>query len=485
MKSINISKLLTAAMLLVLAAASCSYSDISAGKATDNGPLIRGFEPDKYGYAVWDIENSRLVMDHNLNADFIPASVTKLMTALFALEVLGKDYVFKTEILYTGSISDGIVTGDLYIRGGGDPELSVYALSRLAAALKEKNIRGINGNFYFDDSALAPEVMLDPNMPGYAPYNCGISGLNLNSNTVLAVRRNDRSGNSFTYTFLPPADSIAAVKYDDKPVFPYVSYRFASGRETWLLPSKRILDARHELPVKNTGSFTAWTFYRLCMERGIRLKAPVRGTTPGGAKNLCSHESRPLSEIVPDMLKTSDNLTAEVLGRLAAQKYSGSGNMQMNFVDATAHFYSREFSKVEWDSMSLFSASGLASFNRLSPAQVLAVLIAISRDFEPESILSMSGENGTLRSRFDTPDYAYRIYAKTGSIYYCSSLAGVFYASSGRKYLFTVFINDKAARHSFDSKKIKDVYDSVEAEKWYRRASEGIDDFMTGIISSL
>ena len=185
--------------LSVLILLSCGHADYSAGTPLNSGPLIEGFEAGDYGYAVYDIEEEKLVMDHNIDSVFIPASVTKLFTALFAIEILGKDHEFKTEILCTGPVRDGIIHGDLYIRGSGDPELTVSDLAGLARKLRAKGIRGITGRFCYDESLFQGEDCLDPTMPLYAAYNSGIGALNLNRNTVQLVRRKNKNSDTFTY----------------------------------------------------------------------------------------------------------------------------------------------------------------------------------------------------------------------------------------------------------------------------------------------
>lgn len=469
------------AMLIFL---SCGPGDFSPGRATGSGPSIEGFQGSDYGYAVYDIEKASLVMDHNPDMAFIPASVTKLFTALFALDVLGNDFVFKTEVLYTGSISDGIINGDLYIRGSGDPELTVYQLSQLARRLREKGIRGITGNFFYDESAMPGEDTLDPDMPQYAHYNSGIGALNLNRNTIFLIRRNDKTENASTYEFLPSVPSITSQVYTEKGTFPFVSYSFTQGRENWLVPEKRLLATRQLLPVKKTAIFTAWTFLRLCGINGVKLKAPLPGTAPGNSKRLCAHESRTLHEIIPDMLKNSDNLASEIIGRSALKKYN-EGKNPVTFAGAVAEYFSGRFRSVNWDDFILKNASGLSSEGRLTPLETIAVLMALSKEYQPEDFLPMSGESGTLKSRLDSPDTAFKIFAKTGSIYYSSSLAGVVYGASGKRYIFAVFIDSREQRKSFDMKKVKDVNDSIIAEKWSKKASTGVDTFMNVIIQLL
>jgi len=462
---------------------SCGNSSYSPGKPVNSGPAIGGFDSSDYGYAVYDIENSALVMDHNINSAFIPASVTKLMTSVFALETLGKGYRFSTDILHTGSIEEGIIRGDLYIKGSGDPELSAYSLSLMAAGMRSKKIRGLTGGFYYDESIMPGEDHLDPGMSDCATYNSGIGAINLNKNAINLVRRSGSDG-SFTYEFVPSVPSITFVTYDEKPVFPFVSYSFTSGREIWKVPSVKVLSSRHTLPVKKTALFTAWNFYNMCMINGIKLNEPRPGKTPDNAELLYRHRSRPLQEIIPDMLQESDNLTAEVLGRAALSKYRGA-DFSLSFTDAASEFFRHEFPLVGWEGFIINNASGLSSASRITPEETVTVLISLYHNYGIENMLSMSGESGTLRNRLEEPGTIYRVYGKTGTIFYASALAGLVYGSSGRRYIFAVFINDRKRRSHIDSKASKGLNDSIEAGRWTKRATDAIDKFVEGIISIL
>lgn len=473
------------ASALALSLLCCGGDPDSPGTPVNSGPPVDGFSTQDYGYAVYDIESRRLVMDHNIYSPFIPASVTKLVTAIFAIETLGPDFKFSTDIYYTGKISKGTITGDIYIKGNGDPELSVSELALLAVKLKDEGVSAVQGNFYYDESEIKPQESMDFNMADYAPYNSGIGALNLNKNIVQVTRRNSENSNSFYYEFLPPVSFITSEMNDTAPVFPFVSYRYINRKETWLLPSKKILAPRYQLPVKHTGVYTASVFSLLCSARGIKLKQPIPGEIPGNSKKLCSITGRTLSEIIPDMLISSDNLTAEILGRTAAKEYSRDADRSATFPEAADSFFREKFSTVKHDGFILANASGLSTSNRLTPEQAVAVLIAFSRDYSMEEILPMSGESGTMRYRLDTPETAYRVYAKTGSLSYSSALAGMFYGASGKKYLFVVFIDSKGNRAALDSKKLRDLADSEAAGKWSKKASDSADAFISTIIRTL
>jgi D-alanyl-D-alanine carboxypeptidase/D-alanyl-D-alanine-endopeptidase (penicillin-binding protein 4) len=451
--------------------------------AVNMGPALPGFVSSDYGYAVYDVENRRSVMNHNFYLPFIPASVTKLVTAVLAIETLGRGFRFSTEIFYTGKISDGVINGNIYLKGDGDPELSISELAALARRLAHKGVKEVNGNFYYDESAFSSHDMLDPDMSDYAPYNSGIGALNLNRNTVHVLRSDNKDNNSFTYEFLPPVKTITSELNSSDAPFPFVSYTYKNRKETWLLPAKKITAKRQPLPVKHSGSYTASVFKLLCSIYGLRLNDPLPGEVPKNSRKLCSHESRTLDQMIQSMLVYSDNLTAEILGRVSCKKYAG--NAERAFPAAVDLFFREKFPLITHGGFILTNASGLSTQNRLTPEQTIAVLIYLSRKYPLEEILPMSGETGTLKYRFDSPDTAYRVYAKTESISYSSALAGLFYGASGKKYLFVLFIDNKQSRAFLDSRKPREKSELDSAAKWSKRASDAADQFISNLIRTL
>ena len=125
-----------------------------------------------------------LLYSHNPGSKLIPASITKLVTSGLALTELGLDYKFKT-IVYTddSNIGDGIINGNLYLKGYGDPDLNSSDIIYLAKLIKEKNIKEITGNIiydesYFDDKYIGLGYAGDTD-PRYWPY---VTALNLDKN---------------------------------------------------------------------------------------------------------------------------------------------------------------------------------------------------------------------------------------------------------------------------------------------------------------
>jgi len=292
--------------LLIISFSGCStsYEDIHFGNYTGKSPAVNGFSQENFGYLIYDTESEKIVKGHNIRKAFIPASVTKLFTALFAAETLGTDYIFSTELSYNGSIKKGILKGDLYLKGSGDPELSIDGLLTLVKSLKQKKIKEIQGNFYFDESSFTPREMLDRDMPVDAYYNSGISPLSFNSNIIYALQNRNSKWQIISSDFLPPLQTFSSYIYTENLPYPYLKFRLTGDKETWGLPQKNLWENRQQLPVKRPGLYTAETLRQLCTIHGIKLPIPRSGITGSGTKTISTYESRSLTDIIKNMLFT-------------------------------------------------------------------------------------------------------------------------------------------------------------------------------------
>ena len=106
------------------------------------------------GWMLMDLDTNEVLDQGSADRGFAPASVAKLPTAAFALDALGPDYRFTTRLVSSGSVSGGRVKGDLILKGSGDPELDTDALMPLVSRLTARGIKGVDGRFGVDASAL-------------------------------------------------------------------------------------------------------------------------------------------------------------------------------------------------------------------------------------------------------------------------------------------------------------------------------------------
>ena len=256
-----------------------------------------------------------------------PASTAKLLTAEAALEVLGPEHRFTTELLATGPVANGVLRGDLVLRGGGDPNLQVPDLLELAGALARAGIRRVDGRLVVDDSLLAhpPSIGADDFPPNDA-YNAGIGALTVGFDRVrLRWRRDpDGSGDVLAWTVPPLAEAgIALAPPRSLPRGAVASDTDAKGRSTWLLAPERSASGSTDLPVRDSGLQAGALFRAFSARLGVRLPPPVRGTPTGPLQRLAAHESRPLVEMLGDMLRYSNNQMAELIGLATSRRLVG------------------------------------------------------------------------------------------------------------------------------------------------------------------
>ena len=122
--------------------------------STINRAVKNNFGDTTASITIRDISTGKVVYSYNSNTGIKPASNTKTITGAAALEYLGENYRFKTQLLHTGTISNKTLNGDLYLRGEGDPTLQYADFVTFANTLKKKGITTVKGNLYADDTWL-------------------------------------------------------------------------------------------------------------------------------------------------------------------------------------------------------------------------------------------------------------------------------------------------------------------------------------------
>jgi D-alanyl-D-alanine carboxypeptidase/D-alanyl-D-alanine-endopeptidase (penicillin-binding protein 4) len=466
-----------------------NYSDISFESVPASEETLSNFSKDNYGYIIYDIESKQTVKAHNINKEFIPASITKLFTAFFANEVLGKDFTFSTELSYSGKISGNKLFGDIYLKGSGDPELSLNGLIFLIKDLKRLSIAEVTGNFYIDETLFPPKEEISKDMSNYATYNAGTGPLSFNSNIIYALQRRDTKGKIIAADLLPALPSFESYIYDFDKSHPPIKYSAKNGKSIWLLPDKNLWESRQPLPIKNPAIYTGEIFQYLCNVHGINISQPKNVNGTYSSKNISKYKSKPLYSINKNMLYYSNNITAELIYTVASKKYNYVEPRHALALTPIEIFYRKNFTGIDWSNFKITNGSGLTKLNRATPAQTAAVLLYIEKadkeNFRLEDILPVSGWEGTMVGRLNKPETAFRIYGKTGSIFYASALAGLFYAKSGKRYIYSAYVDDKSKRDEYDQKTEKTNIDHSAAVLWSKQATAAIDEFICKMIEEL
>ncbi|MEX3314239.1 D-alanyl-D-alanine carboxypeptidase/D-alanyl-D-alanine-endopeptidase [Sulfitobacter sp. PS-8MA] len=387
-------------------------------------------------FAVVDVDSGIWLEAANANMGIPPASSAKAITALYALDVLGPEHVFETQLIATGEIVDGVVQGDLILAGGGDPTLDSDNLGVMAEKLKAAGITGVTGGFkvYQGIYPLAP--VIDPEQPDQVGYNPGLSGIALNYNRVHFEweRGSDgydvtMEGRSLRYR---PAVRIATMEVVDRrgPVY---TYEDKAGRDVWTVAKGALgKNGARWLPVRKPGLYAGDAFVTIAKSLEIDLpEAEIIDSLPGG-KALIVHTSADLRSILKDMLKYSTNLTAEMVGMAASVARAGP----LDSLRASAAEMNRwSVEKLGMENPQMVDHSGLSDDSKMTARDMAGALGRIHGTGLRPILKPVYLRDDRGRPERDSP---IKIDAKTGTLNFVSALAGFVTTPEGRVLAFAV-----------------------------------------------
>ncbi|MGI9420382.1 MAG: D-alanyl-D-alanine carboxypeptidase/D-alanyl-D-alanine endopeptidase [Geminicoccaceae bacterium] len=423
-------------------------------------------------YVVVDLDRGTTIAQHDADRDHIPASSAKLATAVVALQLLGPDHRFRTELRATGPIENGVLKGDLVLKGGGDPVLDIPDLLPLIEALARLPLRRIEGQFLIDDALLPRFAEIEPSQPTEAAYNPGLGALSLAFNRVNLRWKNGKTPSFETLPHLDEA-SFQGAKPDRLPPTGVQLKRFDGQKAVWQLADRGARRSKRSLPVKDPGLYAGRVFADLAALHAIDLPAPKRiSDRPAEGRLIAVHESRTLRELVRDMLWYSNNLVAELIGLAAARTVDPVAASLETSAGVVLSTLERQLSDTSWDKARLDNHSGLSNKARLSPEQLAAILRHGWNEGMLSSLLPASGWSGTLARRFNDPDQAFRIWAKTGSMNYVATLGGYLLSPSHGPAAFVIMISNEKARAAYDSQPRRTRDGEKKARAWKGGAEE-------------
>ncbi|HSK20110.1 MAG TPA: D-alanyl-D-alanine carboxypeptidase/D-alanyl-D-alanine-endopeptidase [Longimicrobiales bacterium] len=456
------------------------------GLAAQQTPLPRGVaelieraphDRAHWGIAVSDAATGETLVGHNADRLFIPASNTKLVVAAAAAHYLDPDFRYTTTLESTGEIVDGVLRGDLVLRGTGDPTISGrYAddmldiPDALADSLHARGIRRIEGAVVADESHWDGDYVR-PDWEGYDLlwwYAAPVSALGFNDNAIDFTIAPGSAGGPATITWRPQTDFFAFVnRTTTTPPGTRSTLDFTriAGTDTIIAYGNIAADAsRHtEYFAVDDPARYAGTVLREALERaGIavadRTVRVVRGRSPimGDRRDveaarhtvLAAHRSVPLPRLIAPVLQTSQNWFAEQLLKTIGRETAGEGSWSSG-LDAERRFLI-DIVGVDSTAFRLRDASGLSSGNLLTPAALVRILAYMDRTprmAPARAALPVSGgRTGSLRLRLE--DLAGRVAGKTGSINNVDSLSGYLTADSGRMLIFAIVANNSGQSSS-------------------------------------
>lgn len=407
-----------------------------------------------FGIQIRSLESGEIVYERNPDLTLNPASNTKLLTSAAALVKLSPEYRFHTRVYTRGSLRNGVLEGDIYLKGSGDPTFSYEGLLRLAQDAYNAGIRSISGDVVGDESFFDAEREFSGWHDFKAAYSSKISALSLNKNIVtLRVKPAHRSGLAPQVILDPPTTYVKiqnkAVTHSSNRVrASFLPSEESATGETLVVQGRVSARSRYGVSaaiyVNNPSLFTTTSFKNALEQMGITVRgAAVIGTIPKNAALLSVYESEPLPSIISEANKASDNFVAEQLLKTLGAEVLGAPGTTAKGVQAVQEFLAEL--DIPQHAYFLENGSGLSRNNRLSPKQIVTLLTYMYDNFavraEYLSSLAVAGVDGTLRRRMRDTQAERRLRAKTGAINSVSCLSGYAASQENEVFAFSIMMN--------------------------------------------
>jgi D-alanyl-D-alanine carboxypeptidase/D-alanyl-D-alanine-endopeptidase (penicillin-binding protein 4) len=392
-----------------------------------------------------------------------PASLFKLATTLAGLDLLGPSYRWTTPVWIHGRVRDGVLEGDLVIKGQGDPKLVPERIWLLLRRVQQLGVREIRGDIVLDRGAFAPPPGGPADFDGepYKPYNVQPDALLLAQKTLL-------------YTFTPdPAQGVARVGTEPVlaglqvdatvPLLSGPCEDWPGGLKATLSDPDRMRFAggfpascgERQWPVAyaDPASFDARLLQAAWRELGGRLGGSVRdGSAPAGVAPSFEISSPPLAEVVRDINKFSNNVMAQQLFLTLGLVVRGSGTAEAGRAVLKDWLALQLGDRA--DGVVVDNGSGLSREGRMSAEQLaLLVQAAWRHPGMPEllSSLPVAGVDGTARRARGATG---RAHLKTGSLRDVAGIAGIALGPDGRRWVVVALVHHPQAaqaRPAFDA----------------------------------
>ncbi|WP_431801646.1 D-alanyl-D-alanine carboxypeptidase/D-alanyl-D-alanine endopeptidase [Halobacillus andaensis] len=416
------------------------------------------------GVSVRSADNGEVIYEHDGDVRLKPASNMKLLTGAAALETLGEDYTFTTEVFADGNIKGKKLHGDLYIKGEGDPTLMQEDFEAFAQSVKENGIQEIKGDLvaddtWYDDIRLSEDISWNDETNYTASQ---ISALTVSPNedydagtVIVDAYPAETEGDPAEVQVTPENDYVEIVNKTVTTASSQsrdISIEREHGTNQIIVEGEIPLEgsrSRSWVAVSEPTGLALNLFHKALAEEEIKVKGEERAgeKTPEAADSLASKESMPLKELFIPFMKLSNNGHAEVLIKEMGKVVHGEGSWDKG-LEAVEEFL--EGNDVNADEMRLRDGSGMSHVNMV-PANEISQLLYQVQDKEwfsaylnslPVAGVSDRFVGGTLRNRMGNTAAEDNVQAKTGSLTGVNSLSGYVTTKDGEKLIFTILLNN-------------------------------------------
>lgn len=420
-----------------------------------------GIPTNSVAIYVQPVAEDSPLLSYNADSIMNPASVMKLVTTNAALELLGPDFRWKTEVFRNGNVINGTLHGDLIIKGYGDPSFKAQDFWRLLMTLQQNGIKNINGNLVLDkdyfDKSVASQEAFDSEV--WRAYNAPPSTFVVN-------------GRNTSFRFSVANDAVRVDQEFELPEIKIINNMKLAERDcaTWrnnMNYRVNVKDNRAELLFSGTFSpscgekylelsvfddeeYAFFTFKKLWRELGGSFNGQLSiSETPDLAVKIFEQTSDPLGYVVRDINKWSNNLMArQLLLTLAAERAGAPATIAKGEEVILRWLRSKS---LQFNELIVDNGSGLSRKSRITAQHIGQMLVsAYNGPVMPELIASMPilSKDGTVMGRLKNGKSNGRVHLKTGSLNGVSAIAGYVLDANNHRHVLVMLVNDAKANES-------------------------------------
>lgn len=429
-------------------------------------------ETVQIGVAVVDLASGQSVYAKNPDLPLNPASNAKLLTSAAALHLLGPEHRYSTRVWADHEmVVDGVVQGNVYLQGSGDPSLVTGEMYELAGLLRSSGITKIKGKIVVD----ATRYDKDGWPPGFeqkdefASHRAPFGAMAVNYDTYeLFARPGKTLGAAPQLSMSPPVahyelvSEAETVEGNRNQLWVALDEDKKTGKVTITFKGKIGLEAPQgdwRFPVADPSRYAGELFALVLKEHGIKVGKGVEvgGKVPKDADLLATHRSEPVTDLVRAVNKHSNNFMAEALLRSFACCDATTAEAAL----AAMRQWTLDIGMPQ-EGLVIGNGSGLYDNNRISANQLVWLLDYVHHDFRIKAdflaSLAIMGVDGTTKSRLSDSDAAGWVRVKTGTLDAVSALSGYAAAPGGEPLAFAIVFNGLEAKHKLPARKVQDAF---------------------------
>jgi serine-type D-Ala-D-Ala carboxypeptidase/endopeptidase (penicillin-binding protein 4) len=425
--------------------------------AVDLGSILRAqTRSGTWGVVITSLTRGDTLFSNNPDVLLKPASIMKMMTTGLALERYGPEHTFATTVLRDTPVSGGVLAGNLYLHGGGDPTLSRRfwhgdaPMDALAQQVRAAGIQRVNGDVVADESAFDGERIPAGWKSSYlmSAYAAPVSALSLNENLVWIVARPQNG--SAVVELDPPSSAMpimSTVRLVGGSGGRIVARRAANGIVVTGTIGAHSAPRRYSLVVSDPPTFAAGALVAALRKAGVEVTGGVRAGTAGrGAERVAEIRSLPIANMVSYMNRESINHFAELLYRNAAiAPGQNGGASSRSALEALRTFLSTKAGTRRED-VRVVDGSGLSEADSLT-ARAMVQLLGYAHRAPWGSVfhasMPVAGESELMRRRMRSTPAHGNLHAKTGTTNTVAALAGYVTALNGEVLAFAFIYNGR------------------------------------------